>query len=155
MSEQVTASPSQDRADSTADSIHPSGPQKTLEDQPVAGPNAPHSVPLRSEHLGGSQGALSSCASSPRSTRQEPSIHPGQAGQTVAVEPAHFTGHDRISVDLTDKILVQVHNLRTSQAHLRNMVSRQQADIDRLRVSLERFVARLLDLELMVNLRQA
>ena len=155
MKEQVTTSPSQDRADATTNFVHQSGPQPIREDQPASRSTGPHNVPLRAAHLGGSEDASRSYVYISGSTRQEPSVYLGQADSTENVEPVHFAGHESTSIDVLDEILVQVHNLRTNQAHLRNMVLRQQEDIDRLRVSFERFVARLLDLELMVNLRQA
>ena len=71
----------------------------------------------------------SHCATSPGSTRQDRSIHPGHVDQDEAMLTASSAGPDPASIDPLDELLVQVQNLRANQAHLRNMFLRRQTDL--------------------------
>ena len=151
MSEQVRSSLLHDLSDAENNFQHRRGPQQAFEDDPAAGSDVSDTEHVHTDDLR----EASHCATSPGSTRHDRSCHPGHSDQDEAMLTASSARPVHASIDSLDELLVQVQSLRTNQAHLRNMVLRQQADIDRFRTSFERIVARLLDLELMVNLRQA
>ena len=139
MSERVRSSPPHDLSDVETNFGHRPGPQHAFEDHPAAGSDVSDTERLHTEDLD----EASHCATSPGSTRQDRSIHPGHVDRDEATLTASSAGpdHASASTDPVDELLVQVQNIRANQAHLRNIVLRQQADMDRLRTSFERIIA--------------
>ena len=104
MSEQVRSLPLHDLSDVENNFGPRPGSQQAFEDHPAAGSDVSDTEHLHTDDLD----EASHCATSPGSTRQDRSIHPGHVDQDEAMLTASSAGPDHASIDPLDELLVQV-----------------------------------------------